>query len=114
MKNMKNTKDIFSSIGIFAVFFGFWLSRDVVEKYGPSGRTVIMAICTGVVFVVIIILAVIKKFLWAVLFLLSYGVPGITMLLGLYLNNFIIMVGGLILIFAMIPVVIKVANKYKK
>ncbi|GKX68619.1 hypothetical protein [Inconstantimicrobium mannanitabidum] len=111
---MKNTKDIFSSIGMFTVFFGFWLSRDVVEKYGPSGRIVIMAICTCVVFVVIIILAVMKKFFWAAIFLLGFGLPLIIMFLGLYLNNFIILGGGVILTFAMMPVLIKVANKHKK
>lgn len=114
MKNFKYTKEILSLIGVVGVFFGLQLYRQLADRYGDKSGVIIVGICFAGIFIITISLIFMKKYLGALCCALGFDLPLFIAFIGIYLDNIIIMCSAIASVFIMVPVVTKVANKYKK
>jgi hypothetical protein len=103
-------------IGVLSAVIGMILYKVMSNYYGDSGPKLVMYACVSISLAAIISLVLMKHFLAA--FLLSMiGLPVVVMAIGMYFDNVLVGFGGVILLFIMSPIVIKIAPylaKYKK
>ncbi len=93
----KNTLKIGASVGLFSVL----ISRVLSERYGNDARIMIGGISVIIGIGIILFMLCMKEYVIALL-LLGIMLPGI------------IAVIGVILIFIIMPIIIKIAPKYRK
>jgi len=108
MKNKQ--KYLMSMIGIFGVLFGRILNRVLSNYFGNKGSNIAFAISGAIVLCVILILVIKKYYIAAVLSVIAF-IPLIVAGIGLYLNNMNIVGFGILLIFIIYPITIKVIKK---
>lgn len=111
MKN--NTKNKLMLIGVLGVLFGRILNRVVYRYMGDKGSNIAFAISLAIVFSAILILVVMKYYMAAIMSSIG-SIPLIVGGIGLYLNNMDLVGLGILLIFIIFPILIKVIPKLKK
>jgi hypothetical protein len=82
-----------------AALFGMALSRWAREHYGIKGSLFIALVCLIVLIVILIISACISKKYLATMTVFLMISPIIVSIVGIYLNNIYMMIGGLVLFF---------------
>lgn len=105
-------KNYIKYIGIIAVLFGIYSSKFIVAKHGEDSRSLIVY---GALFISLLGLAGIiytKKY-FAAIACISMIIPLIVITIGTYLNNPNLSGIGLILLFILIPIMIKTLSKYE-
>ena len=98
----------------FTVLLAMGLSRFMVSKYGANSRVIISLIALIISMAGFIAILCVKQYMAAVATFFMFILPGAIMFMGIYLDNMLLAVSGLALIFIIIPIGIKVLNKYKK
>jgi len=105
----KNIPKIGASVGLFGVL----MSRALSEKYGNDIRIMISGIAVLICIISILFVFCMKYYALA-LMLLAMMTPLILGFIGLYLDKSYLMDIGIISIFIIIPIIVKIAPKYKK
>ncbi len=105
----KNTLKIGASVGLFSVL----ISRVLSERYGNDARIMIGGISVIIGIGIILFMLCMKEYVIALL-LLGIMLPGIIAVIGVWLENGYIVATGVILIFIIMPIIIKIAPKYRK
>lgn len=105
----KDTLKIGASVGLFSLL----IIRALSEKYGNNARIMIGGISVIIGICIILFILCMKKY---VLALLSLGVMllGIIGFIGMLLDNIYIVGAGIVLVFIIMPIIIKIAPKYRK
>ncbi|MEG0307618.1 MAG: hypothetical protein RR636_06730 [Clostridium sp.] len=104
-------KNFFQSktFGALGGLFGIWLSRTVYSKYGDDGRLMLMYLGL-LVFLGIILYGIYIKNYKSSIIMCLLSIPIIIGAIGIYMDNFICAMVGLILLF----VVLKISTMYVK
>lgn len=103
----KNTKYTTALIGILGVLFGRILNRVLSSYFGDKGSNIAFAIAGAIVFGAILILIAMKYYMAAILSVIG-SIPLIVSGIGLYLNNMDMVGLGILLIFIIYPITVKV------
>ncbi|MCT8976976.1 hypothetical protein N4T77_10205 [Clostridium sp. CX1] len=100
-------KNKMKSIGASGALFGIILSRWITNHYGKNGNLVV-GVCAFIILVLyfIIVAYKTKKYLGMTIVLIMLS-PLIVMLLGVYLENSYVILGGIILLFVSCNLMIK-------
>ncbi|MEG1255722.1 hypothetical protein [Clostridium sp.] len=104
-------KNFFQSgkFGALSGLFAIWLSRTVYSKYGDNGQVMVMYLVLLGLLALILYSIYIKNYKFAIA-LAVVSIPLIIGAVGMYLDNFICAMVGLILLF----VVLKIGMMYVK
>lgn len=106
-------KNKFCYISVFGVFLGMFLSKIIASRYGHSGRILIavFALCISLLATAFVVYN--KRYVeaLALVFIIS---PGFVIIMGMYLDNLYLAGLGLVLLFIIVPIIIKVAPKFIK
>jgi len=105
----KNTLKIGASVGLFSVLISSVLS----ERYGNDARIMIGGISVIIGISIILFMLCMKEYVVA-LILLAMMLPIVIGFIGLYLDKSYLMDIGIISIFIIMPIIIKIAPKYRK
>lgn len=109
---MMNVKKIMPILGAILVLITIIFTRYVVFKHGEGSRLIIITFALIVSVVGFVGIVYTKNYL-AILGALMMILPLVVMSIGIYINNIYISAIGLLLIFILIPMMIKV-TKVKK
>ncbi|AOR23452.1 hypothetical protein [Clostridium taeniosporum] len=106
-------KKIVPNLGGILTIIAIIFTRYIVSKYGENSRIIIVtvALCISIIGLIGIIYS--KKYL-AILWALAIAIPSIVMAIGIYLDNIYISSVGFLLIFILIPIMIKYKNEEEK
>lgn len=114
MIKLKNkTKYWMGLIGILGVLLGRILNRMLSTYFGNNSSNILMALTGSTIFCAILILIVMKHYLFAILSVVM-AIPLIIGGIGLYLNNMDLVGIGILSIFIIYPILIKVIPKLKR
>lgn len=105
----KNIPKIGASVGLFGVL----MSRALSEKYGNNIRIMIVGISVIILISILLFTLSMKEYI-LVLLLLGMILPAIIIFIGLWLDNIYIAGAGIVLVFIIMPIIAKIAPKYKK
>jgi len=105
----KNITRIGASVGLFSVL----LSRALSEKYGNDIRIMISGIAVTIGIVIVSFLFFMKQYVTGVILAIMF-LPVVIGFIGLYLDKSYLVNIGIILIFIIMPIIIKIAPKYRK
>jgi len=107
-----NKKDI-PKMGALIGLFSILIIRALSEKYGNNARIMIGGILVIIGIGMILFVLCMKKYSLALL-LLGVMLPSIIAFIGVLLDNIYIAGVGIVLIFIIMPIIAKIAPKYKK
>ncbi len=105
----KNITRIGASVGLLGVL----LSRALSEKYGNDIRIMISGIAVTIGIVIVSFLFFMKQYVTGVILAMMF-LPVVIGFIGLYLDKSYLVNIGIILIFIIMPIIIKIAPKYRK
>lgn len=105
----KNTLKIGASVGLFSVL----ISRVLSERYGNDARIMISGIAVTIGIVIVSFLFFMKQYVTGVILAIMF-LPVVIGFIGLYLDKSYLVNIGIILIFIIMPIIIKIAPKYRK
>lgn len=100
-------------IGIILIFISMRISSALTAQYGNNARVIFASVALSVSLLALIFIIYKKKYLEAVAVLFMI-LPGFVIFIGIYTNNIYVTACGLLLIFIIIPIIIKVFPKYLK
>lgn len=109
---MVSVKKVMPTLGAILVLIVIIFTRYVVFKYGEGSRLIIITFALIVSVVGLVGIVYTKNYL-AILGALMMILPLVVMAIGIYIDNIYISAIGLLLIFILIPMMIKV-TKVKK
>lgn len=107
--NKKNMPKIGAAVGLFNIL----IIRALSEKYGNDIRIMIGGISVIIGISIILFMLCMKEYVVA-LILLAMMLPGIIAVIGVWLDNIYIMGSGIVLLFIIGPILIKIIPKYRK
>ena len=107
--NKKNIPKMGAAVGLFSIL----IIRALSEKYGNNARIMIGGISVIIVIGIILFMLCMKEYVLALL-LLGMMLPCIIAFIGVLLDNIYIAGAGIVLLFIIIPIIVKIAPKYKK
>lgn len=111
---MKNKiKYWMSSIGVLGVLFGRILNRVLEKYYGDNASNVVVAVAVAFWFCLVLLFIAMKQYITAIMLFIMI-IPLIVSGIGLYLNNMDLVGLGILLIFIILPILIKVIPKMKR
>lgn len=102
-------KKIMPALGGIFTLMSIIFTRYIVSKYGENSRIIIMAVSVGISIISFIGIVYSKKYL-AALWVLLMLIPLVVMTIGIYLDNIYISSIGFLLIFILIPIMIKITK----
>ncbi|MEG1255467.1 hypothetical protein [Clostridium sp.] len=108
-------KNFFQSgkFGALSGLFAIWLSRTVYSKYGDSGQVMVMYLVLLGFSAVILYGIFVKNYVLSIgVFLLA--IPLIIGTIGIYMDNLICAMVGLILLFVVLGAMVIAAKKYEQ
>jgi hypothetical protein len=109
MINMKKNMPWVSAIlAVISVFF----SKYIVSKYGEDSRVIMITVVLVAAVVVVIGIIFTKKYL-ATFIVSMMMMPVVVGAIGIYIDNLYICAAGILLIFIIAPIMLKVINKRK-
>lgn len=108
----KKIKCKMTLICLLGVFLGPIINRMLSNYFGDNGSNIAMAVSGTIVVCAILILIVIGYYMVAIISVVM-AIPMIVGGIGLYLNNMDAVGFGILLIFIIYPVLIKVIPKLK-
>ncbi|WP_160680631.1 hypothetical protein [Clostridium sp. C8-1-8] len=109
---MKNdVKFKFILVSLIGVLLGRIINRILFNYFGDSGSNMLFSICLVIMFIAIGILAVLKHYLLATMFLIL-SVPFCISGIGLYLDNMNLVGIGILLIAITVFILIKILPKF--
>lgn len=88
-------------------------SRILTNYFGLDGHNIVGTVAAGIVFCSIIWLFITRQYFWALVSMVV-SIPLVIGLTGMYLDNTHIMDIGILLVFIMYPILIKIIPKLKK
>lgn len=100
-------------IGIFGVLIGRVLNRVLTTYVGSNASNIVVAASITIVFCVILLSVVMSHYFTAIM-LFIMAIPLIISGIGLYLNNMDLVGLGILLIFIIYPILIKVIPKFRR
>jgi len=100
-------------IGAAVGLFNILIIRALSEKYGNDIRIMIGGISVIIGISIILFMLCMKEYVVA-LILLAMMLPGIIAVIGVWLDNIYIMGSGIVLLFIIGPILIKIIPKYRK
>lgn len=100
-------------ICILGIIFGSFINKVLSSHWGNKGSNIAMAVSGTIVFCGILILIFMKYYTIAIISIVM-AIPLIVGGIGLYINNMNIVGCGIVLIFIIYPVLLKVIPKLKK
>lgn len=95
------------SIGILSAIVGMILYKIIGSYFGVSGQKLLMYGIVSICLLITIGLALMKQFM-AVAFCLTIVLPLVMASIGMYLDNLLLVFGGIVLLIIMIFVVLKI------
>lgn len=101
------------AIGIFGVLLGRILNRILISYFGNNASNIVVAISIAVVFCVILLSVVMAHYFTAIM-LFIMAIPLSVSGIGLHLNNMDLVGLGILLIFIIFPILIKVIPKLRR
>ena len=101
------------SIGILGVLLGRILNRVLTDYFGNDSSNIVAAVCIAIGFCIILLLIAMKQYFTATM-LFIMEIPAIIIGIGLYLNNMDLLGLGILSIFVIYPLLIKVIPKLKR
>lgn len=110
MKN--NVKYLMVVMGILGILLGRIVSRVLESYYGNKASNIVVSASVVIVFCVILALIIMKHYIAAILLLIMV-IPLIIGGIGLYLNNMLVASAGVLLIFIIYPILLKVIPRLK-
>lgn len=111
---MKNkAKYWLGAIGVFGVLLGRILNRVLTTYVGSNASSIVVATAITIVFCVILLSVVMSHYFIAIM-LFIMAIPLSVSGIGLYLNNMDLVGLGILLIFIIFPILIKVILKLKR
>jgi hypothetical protein len=100
-------------IGIIGVILGRIVNKLLSSYFGDNSSNVVVAISVAIAFVVILLaIAMAQYFIVIMMFIMT--IPLTISGIGLYLNNMYLMVGGIVSIFIIYPILIKIIPKLRR
>ena len=105
---MKNKIITFS---VIMIFLGMILSRVLVKKFGENIRAIIMIIMLAFLLFILVIIILQKKYFVALKYC-SIIIPLTLMTIGVCVNNEYVGIIGFMLLFILIPIMIKISSRY--
>jgi hypothetical protein len=114
MIRMKNKiKYWMGSIGILGVLLGRILNRVLSNYFGDNASNLVVAVSVAIVLCMILLLIAMAHYI-AAIELLVMVIPLIISGIGLYLNNMDLVGLGILSVFIIYPILIKVIPKLKR
>lgn len=111
---MKNkAKYWLGAIGVLGVLLGRVLNRVLTTYVGSNASNIVVAASIAIVFCVILLSVVMSQYFIAIM-LFIMAIPLSVSGIGLYLNNMDLVGLGILLIFIIFPILIKVIPKLKR
>ena len=101
------------SIAILGVLVGRILNRVLTNHFGDNASNLIVAVSVAIVLCVILLLITTAHYIEAIALLVML-IPLIISAIGLYLNNMDLVGLGILLVFIIYPILIKVIPKFKQ
>lgn len=98
--------------GMLATLFGIGLNKFLVNRYGKNSSVVMITVLTAIAILALAYL-VYEEYYIEVIACLSFVLPLILMVISMYIDNLYLGLIGLILLFVLIPIMIKIYPKYK-
>lgn len=98
-----------ATITVMSIYF----SRGIVAKYGENSRVIIITLIIGF-FLLSGIYQLYKGNIKGAVLILSITIPFIVSAIGLLLNNMLILIAGITLLFIVLFIVLKYLNWYIK
>lgn len=103
-------KNKVSNVGILGVLFGVFMNRILVSKYGDMGSVMLASVALTIMLIAFLGIIFMKKYVAALVFL-PVVVPGTVMFVGIIIDNWIMMIGGLLLLMVGLLIMIKILPK---
>lgn len=95
------------------IIVGRIASRILTNYFGLDGHNIVGTVAAGIMFSAVIGLFITRQYLWGIVFLIM-SLPLVIGLIGMYLDNTHVMGIGILLVFIMYPILIKIIPKLKK
>lgn len=99
-------------IGILGVLAGRILNRVLTNHFGDNASNLVVAVCFAIVLCVILLLIATAHYIEAIALLVML-IPPIITAIGLFLDNMDLVGLGILLVFIIYPILIKVIPKFK-
>lgn len=106
-------KDKMNWLGIVGVFIGMAASRRIGNYYGVNGR-VIVGFCDLMAVLALVLYLILRQYRLGLLIMLLIIIPPSISLGGMYLENETMVIGGFVLFFLTVPILIKFTNNIEK
>lgn len=100
-------------IGILGILLGRILNRILTDYVGSKASNIIVAVSITIIFCVIVLSIIMSQYSTAIMLFIMV-IPLIISGMGLYLNNMDIVGLGILSIFIIYPILIKVISKFKR
>lgn len=106
---MINLKKIMPFIGGSAVLITILFTRYMISNYGEVSRVIIATVALIISAIALIGIIYTKKYLAAFGAFIML-IPGVVITIGIYVDNLYICAVGLLLVFILIPIMLKILN----
>lgn len=102
-------KKIMPALGAIFTLMSIVFTRYIVSKYGENSRVIIIGVAVGISIIGFIGIIISRRYL-AALWISLILIPSVIMAIGIYLDNTYISSTGLLLLFILIPIMIKITK----